>query len=152
MKTQRKHRIEIDAVQLAGLAGSFTEELLAELAPHADVLHVSAGTVLAQAGRVPHQFIAVVEGHVEVTGADGCVRLAGPGTRIGADELVGERPHTSTITTTSPATLVVIFGPAYRGAARAMAGETAAGTEPIAPLVRRTGARAALPALATANR
>lgn len=142
MRAKKRIRSSADPLVVAGLSGSFTDELRDALAQHADILHVSPGAVLAQAGRMPRQFVAVVDGYVEITDEAGCTRVAGPGAQIGAAELVGDRPHSSTVVTRSAATLVVVFGPAFRWTARAMAAQ-GTGTAALAgPLVRRPDAHA----------
>ena len=137
MKIKKQEWSRTDALTLAGLAGSFSEALRQGLAQHADVVHVSEGVVLARAGRSARELIVVVDGSVEIADASGCSRIAGPGTRIGAAELIEERAHASTVTTRSSATLVVIFGPAYRWTVRAMANDGASDDAVVAPLVRR---------------
>ena len=73
-----------------------------------------AGETLARAGHLPKQFIAVIDGYVDVATPIGHTSVAGPGTQLGAAELVDGHPFAATITTQSDSTLLVIFGPAYR--------------------------------------
>jgi hypothetical protein len=73
---------------------------------------VPADTILAQAGAYPRQFIVVLDGYVETADAGTAVRVGGPGTRIGGDELLDGATHDETIRARSACQLAVIFGPA----------------------------------------
>jgi CRP-like cAMP-binding protein len=114
MPRHRNNRPDTTALHLSGLATDLSRRELEHLAVNADLVDVPAGEVLARAGRTPHQFIAVVDGHVDITDPSGRTRVAGPGTRVGAAELIEQRPHAATITTRTRSTLLVIFGPAFR--------------------------------------
>ena len=112
---RRKYRADTALLRRIGLDERFTDKELAHLAEHTDVVRVPAGTQLAQEGRQVRQFLALVDGSVELQGPHG--GTAGPGTHIGARELESGDPHPATVTTESDSTFVVIFGPAFRWAA-----------------------------------
>jgi CRP-like cAMP-binding protein len=112
---RRNNRADTELLRRIGLGERFTDKELGHLAEHTDVLRVPAGTQLAQAGAPVRQFLAVLEGSVELRGLHGGV--AGPGTQIGATELASGDAHPATVTAELDSTLVVIFGPAFRWAA-----------------------------------
>ena len=114
MRTKTTNRPGLAALSSIGLDAALDRKQLAALAAHTDVLHVPAGETLARAGHLPTQFIAVIDGSVDVATPAGHTTVAGPGTQLGAAELVGGHPHAATVSTRSASTLLVIFGPAYR--------------------------------------
>ena len=96
-----------------GLDTVMDRRQLEELALHTDVITVSPGTVLARAGGFARQFVAVIDGHVDVTDGSGRPsHVAGPGTHIGGVELLNRRPHHASFVTRSDCDLVVIAGQA----------------------------------------
>ena len=67
-----------------------------------------ASQTLARAGHLSTQFIAVIEGSVNVaTTPAGHTIIAGPGTQPAAAELVDGHPHAATVSTDSESTLLV---------------------------------------------
>ena len=116
MKTKNTNRRGIAALSVIGLDAALDRNQLEELAAHTDVLRVPAGQMLARAGHLSRQFIAVIDGYVNVATPAGHTSVAGPGTQLGAAELVGGHPHAATVSTRSESTLLVIFGPAYERA------------------------------------
>lgn len=88
---------------------------LATLLPNADVIDV--GTVIVQVGTSAQQFVGIVDGYVEALDEHGQTTVVGPREQIGARDLLDDRAHSVTLTTRTAATLVVIFGPAFRWAA-----------------------------------
>jgi CRP-like cAMP-binding protein len=114
MRSRRKHRPDLTPLRLIGMDEELTDPQLCELALHTDVLRVPAGEVLVRAGAVATQFIAVVDGYVDITAERGDSGVFGAGTMLGAAELIGGVRHDVTVTTRCEATVVVIFGPAFR--------------------------------------
>ena len=122
MRTKSTNRPGLAALSSIGLDATLDRNQLAALAAHTDVLRVPAGESLAQAGHLPTQFIAVIDGSVDVASPGGYTSVAGPGSQFGAAELVDGHPHAATVSTRSASTLLVIFGPAYRWAIAAPPG------------------------------
>jgi CRP-like cAMP-binding protein len=116
---RRKHRRDTRPLLLAGLDRTMSAQQLDELAAHADIVRVPAGQTLARTGRIARQFLAVIDGEVDVHDQCGHRRTVGPGRQIGADELLHRRPHRATVTTRTECTVVAIFGPAFRSIAGA---------------------------------
>src|SRR5215211_7753736 len=71
------HRPDTSALCHIGLDSVMDRDQLEELAFHTDVVTVSRGTVLATLGRSARQFIAVIDGHVDVTDRSGRTFVAG---------------------------------------------------------------------------
>ena len=145
MYRHRRDRPDIRALELIGLDAVLDEDELHQLARHTDVFGVPADTILARAGAYPRQFVAVLDGYVQTTDPDTSLRVGGPGSRIGGDELLDGTIHDVTIRTRSACQLVVIFGPALsaviamaarRGDLAKLAAQLRAETEPAgrAPL------------------
>jgi CRP-like cAMP-binding protein len=112
MYRHRRDRPDIRALELIGLDAVLDEDELHELARHTDVFGVPADTILARAGAYPRQFVAVLDGYVETADSEDGVRVGGPGSRIGGDELIDGALHDVTVRTRTACQLVVIFGPA----------------------------------------
>jgi len=105
-----------------GLLEVCSEDHLRPLLASADLVTLPAGTLIERAGSTARQFVGIVEGYVRCVDGDGDAVVLGPGDHIGATELVEDRPHVRTTTTCTTATLVVVFGPAFRAAARSLPG------------------------------
>jgi CRP-like cAMP-binding protein len=88
---------------------------LRPLAPHVDRLGVPEGTVLAREDETARAFIVVLEGEVIERRAGADVGRSGAGTEIG---------HGSTFVAASDLDLLVVNGPAYRWAVRALLSRT----------------------------
>jgi CRP-like cAMP-binding protein len=110
------NRPDTRALRHIGLDAVLDRHQLEELALHTDVITVSRGEVLATASRTARQFIAVIDGVVDVTDSSGHTYVVGPGTHIGGVELLDRRPHDATFVTRSDCHLVVIVGPAMKSA------------------------------------
>jgi CRP-like cAMP-binding protein len=113
---RRTTRRDLRPLRRAGLAAALTTTQLDELAADTDVVRVDAGMTLARRGSVAREFLAVLDGEVDVISPEDSVRRAGPGLHIGAAELLDRRPHEATVVTASECTLVVILGRAFNAA------------------------------------
>lgn len=118
MRTVRRRtgRRDLRPLRRAGLAGALTTSQLDELAADTDVVRVDAGMTLARRGSVAREFLALIDGEVDVIGPADKVRRAGPGLHVGATELLNRTPHETTVVTASECTLVVVLGRAYNAA------------------------------------
>jgi CRP-like cAMP-binding protein len=95
---------------------------LRRLAAHADRVRVPKGTVLAQEGGLVHEMVVVLEGEVVASRRGGHVRRLGTGARFGALELVIGAPHPETLVADTELEVLVVNGPAYRGAVQTLPG------------------------------
>lgn len=121
MKHKQHHKHPSDAV--AALTGldllrNVTTEDLGRLRRNADLIDTPADHVLDRIGTRARQFVGIVDGYVRGVRRDGYTVVLGPGDQFGAAELIADEPHAMTYTTATPATLVVVFGPAFRAVAR----------------------------------
>ena len=91
-----------------GLDGVIDRDELDQMAFHTDVITVSPGDVLARAGESARQFIAVIDGTVDVTHRSGRTQIGGPGTHIGGAELLGRQPHEADVVARTTCDVVVI--------------------------------------------
>ena len=99
------------------LLDGVTRDTLVDIARDADMIDLPAGDVIDRAGTRARQLIGVVDGYVRGVDPDGNAVVLGPGEQFGAAELIERRPHAMTYTTVTPATVVAVFGPAFRAIA-----------------------------------
>ncbi|MBV8065983.1 MAG: cyclic nucleotide-binding domain-containing protein [Actinobacteria bacterium] len=93
---------------------------LAEVAALADEIDLPAGRKLTSEGRAGREFVILVEGTADVTRKGKSVNKLGPGDFLGEISLVTGRPRTATVTTRTPARLLVINAPAFKALLRDM--------------------------------
>ncbi|MEO5723641.1 MAG: cyclic nucleotide-binding domain-containing protein, partial [Ilumatobacteraceae bacterium] len=86
-----------------------------DLAQYISTKKVPAGTVLVEAGDLPHQFILLKSGSAEVLGTGGTVTLK-PGDSVGGENIIGRRAHASTVRATAPSEIVSIGAEDYLAA------------------------------------
>jgi CRP-like cAMP-binding protein len=96
--------------------------LLAPLAVHADRLRLRDGTVVAREGRWAREVAVVVAGVLLAHRGDRPIGLFGPGTWVGAGELLDDRPHPVTLVAGEGLEVLVVTGPAYRWAVQTLPG------------------------------
>jgi CRP/FNR family transcriptional regulator, cyclic AMP receptor protein len=94
-------------------AGCSKKEL-GEIALVADEIDVGEGKVLTREGDTGREFFMLVDGAVDVRRNGRRIRTMGPGEFFGEIALVSDRPRTATVTTTAPATLLVVTDRAFR--------------------------------------
>jgi CRP-like cAMP-binding protein len=73
-----------------------------------DEIDVPAGRVLMREGDTGHEFFVVVSGTVAVDRGGAPVRTIEPGGFFGEIALLSESPRSATVTTSTPATLLVL--------------------------------------------
>lgn len=91
---------------------------LTALAGGSDLIDLPAGDVIDRAGTRARQFVGIVAGYVRGETPDGDELVLGPGRHVGAAELIDDEPFSMTYTAATRATVVVTFGPTFRGIAR----------------------------------
>jgi CRP-like cAMP-binding protein len=113
-----------DLAVLAGVAPfqRYSRRALATLAAHADRLHVRNGSVVARQGHRAREVVVVVGGMLLATRQGRPVAAFGPGTWVGAAEVLDDRAHTATFVAADDLEVVVLAGPAYRHAVRSLPG------------------------------
>jgi CRP-like cAMP-binding protein len=95
---------------------------LAPLIPHADRLRIADGTVVIREGHRARELVIVVAGALLATRAGRPVGALGPGTWIGAQELLGSGAHDCTLIAAEGLEVLVLNGPAYRWAVQTLPG------------------------------
>jgi CRP-like cAMP-binding protein len=88
------------------------------LAPRADEVQLEDGRVMVREGEWPYEFFAIEEGTAEVRRGDQLLAELGPGDFFGEMALVGDTRRNATVVATSPLTVVVMTGQAFRQTAR----------------------------------
>jgi CRP-like cAMP-binding protein len=115
-----------DVTVLAAVPPSdrYARSSLAPLIPHADRLRVAEGTIVAHEGHRARQVVIVVAGVLLATRGGRPVGAMGPGTWIGAAELLEDRAHDCTLVAGEGLEVLVLNGPAYRWAVQTLPGLT----------------------------
>ena len=96
------------------LFASLSETELAEVAGWFEVKNVSSGVRLVGEGATGYSFFAIREGELAVTAGGREVASLGPGDFFGEMALLGGGRRKATVTTTSPACVLVLFGTDFR--------------------------------------
>ena len=109
-----RNRPDTRALRRIGLDAALTHQQLEQLALHTDLVQVRSGQVLCHAGTTPRQFVALIDGTVNVVDRLGRTEIRGAGTRIGGAEIITGRDHEHTVAARTVCTVVVIYGPALR--------------------------------------
>jgi len=93
---------------------------LEELAGLADELTLPEGRNLTKEGATGKEFVIIVEGFAEVRRKGRKVNSLRSGDFLGEIALITGVPRTATVTTTTPARLLIITAPAFRTLLRRM--------------------------------
>lgn len=96
------------------LFASLEDEELREIAGWFDAKSVSAGVTLATEGATGYSFLVIADGTAIVTSNGVQLATLGPGDFFGEIAMLGSGRRSATVTTTSPARLLVMFGTAFR--------------------------------------
>jgi CRP/FNR family transcriptional regulator, cyclic AMP receptor protein len=88
------------------------------LAPRADEIDLEQGREVVREGEFPYEFFAIEEGTAEVRRGDQLLAELGPGDFFGEMGLVSDTRRNATVIATSPLTVVVMTGQAFRQTAR----------------------------------
>lgn len=89
---------------------SLAESELAEVAAWFEVREVGPGVRLIGEGTTGYSFFVIGQGEVEVTAHGEPIASLGPGEFFGEMALLGPGRSAATVTTTTPARLLVLFG------------------------------------------
>jgi CRP-like cAMP-binding protein len=139
MYLRKKNRPDTTRLRLIGIDAAVGRDELEYLALHSDIVDVPAGEVLCLPGQHPRQFVAVLDGYVDISDPSGAASISGPGTQFGGTEVLRGQPYDETVVARSDCRVLVIFGPVL--AAAAHTSRRAAGESP-GPLERWLGDRA----------
>ena len=106
---------KVELIRRVPLFAACSKRELAEIASIADELAVPEGRTLIEEGRRGREFIILIEGSVEVRRRGRKLRTLTDGDFFGEIALVSKTPRTATVTTTSPARILVIVDRAFGG-------------------------------------
>jgi CRP-like cAMP-binding protein len=95
---------------------------LAPLIPHADRLRIADGIIIIREGQRARQLVIVVAGALLATRGGRPVGALGPGTWVGAQELLTGSAHDCTLVAAEGLEVLVLNGPAYRWAVQTLPG------------------------------
>jgi voltage-gated potassium channel len=107
---------DASAWDLAGipLFDELEPDELAAIAPWFEVQEASSGANLTGEGASGYSFFVLSDGTASVTIDGAEVNALGPGDFFGELAILGDGRRTATVTTTSPARLLVLFGTEFR--------------------------------------
>ena len=120
-RLRRRAAPDTALLAVAPFAG-YPARMLRPLTGHADRLRPAAGTSLAREDGRADQFMVVLGGEVVVHRDGQPVDRLGPGTQLGATELLQGTRHDRTLVAGPDLEILVVNGPAFRWAARTLPG------------------------------
>jgi CRP/FNR family transcriptional regulator, cyclic AMP receptor protein len=89
-----------------------------EVARQADEVEVEPGRQLVREGEFAYEFFAIEEGGAEVRRGDQLLAELGPGDFFGEMGLIGQVTRNASVVATSPVTVLVLTGSAFRNIER----------------------------------
>ena len=116
-----RSRPDMSVLRAAAPFAAYDTRALAPLAAHADRLDPRPGTPLARAGEHAREVVIVVDGDAVVMGRGGVERL-GPGSWVGAREVLSGATHGDTVVAGDGLRVVVLPAPAFRWATQMLPG------------------------------
>jgi CRP/FNR family cyclic AMP-dependent transcriptional regulator len=105
---------KLDHLKRVPLFAKMGTRELERLSQLADEVEVGLDRVLAEEGRIGHEFFIVLDGRVMVLRGNTPVRTLGPGDFFGEIALLGHSTRTATVRAASPLRVLVIPGRAFR--------------------------------------
>ena len=102
---------EIAAIPLFAGLSKDDQKIVAQ---YADEVDVSAGTKLAQEGKLAYEFFAIQDGTAEVTQGGQAIAQLGPGDFFGEIGLLAGDRRVATVVATSKMSLIVLTGSQLR--------------------------------------
>ena len=104
----------IDDLAAVPLFSSLDEEQLAKVADWFHVQNANEGGKLVGEGAPGYTFFVLIEGTAAVTSEGQTLTVLTPGDFFGEVAILGDGRRTATVTSTSPARLLVLFGTEFR--------------------------------------
>jgi CRP-like cAMP-binding protein len=114
MTLTHAHNRKNDQIQSISLFSDRPARELSLIASLSDVVDVPEGKQLMREGDRGREFFALIEGTAEVTRNGERISTLEPGDSFGEIALVSRGPRTATVTTTSPARVLVLTEQAFR--------------------------------------
>jgi CRP-like cAMP-binding protein len=110
-----RHDAKVDLIRHVPLFSRLSRSDLREVASLVDEVDMPEGKMLTREGDAGHEFFVLVDGTAAVNRDGREIATMKPGDFFGELALVSDRPRTATVTTTSPARLLVLDERAFRG-------------------------------------
>jgi CRP-like cAMP-binding protein len=105
---------KLQLISRVPLFQGLSKQELAQVGALADEVDLPAGRALTAEGAAGKEFVILVDGIADVTQDGEVVNRLGPGDFLGEIALVTGEPRTATVTTRSPAKLLVMNAAAFR--------------------------------------
>jgi CRP/FNR family transcriptional regulator, cyclic AMP receptor protein len=112
--TMLRKNAKIELLKRVPLFARCSRRELMEIASVADELNLPAGSELTREGRPGKEFFLLVEGRAEVRRQGRRLKVLGAGDFLGEIALVAEIPRTATVTTVTPAHLLLMTARDFR--------------------------------------
>jgi CRP-like cAMP-binding protein len=106
--------VSIGDLATVPLFSSLDEKQLTRLADWFHAQNASEGVRLVGEGAPGYTFFVLIEGTAAVTSEGRTIALLGPGDFFGEVSILGDGRRTATVTSTSPARLLALFGTEFR--------------------------------------
>lgn len=106
--------VEPDQLRSCSLFTGLDHEELEPLCDWFEVASVSEGVTVAGEGAPGYSFFVIAQGNAVVSADGDELATLGPGDFFGEVAMLGGGRRSATVTTTSPATLLVMFGTEFR--------------------------------------
>jgi len=106
--------VSADRLQAVPLFSKLSTDELAALGGRFEERQVKAGTRLTTEGAAGYTFFVIETGEVEVERDGSVVNTLGPGDFFGETAILSAARRNATVTTTSDANLLVLFGTEFR--------------------------------------
>src|SRR5918997_2029246 len=103
-----------DRLKAAPLFAGLGRKAWRALAPRADEVELEEGRKIVREGEWPYEFFAIEEGTAEVRRGEQLLAELGPGDFFGEMGLIGQVTRNASVVATSPVTVLVLTGSAFR--------------------------------------
>lgn len=107
------HDPKIERLREVPLFAGCSHEQLTAIARLVDEVDVPAHRHVIREGRLPYEFLVLVEGEAEVVQAGRLLRRLGPGDFVGELSILAGGARTASVVTTTPARLLVLTDRAF---------------------------------------
>jgi len=106
--------VEADQLRSCSLFAGLGHEELEPICDWFEVADVSEGVTVAGEGAPGYSFFVIAQGNAVVSSDGQDLATLGPGDFFGEVAILGSGRRSATVTTTTPATLLVMFGTEFR--------------------------------------
>ena len=111
---------KLELIKRVPLFSGCSKRELEEIAGIADELTIAEGKELTHEGAAGHEFLVLIDGSADVRRKGRKINTLGSGDFLGEISLITGAPRTATVTTTSPARMLVVTARDFRTLLRRM--------------------------------